>query len=208
MKLLFGTGNKAKVSVMRSCLPKDRIELTDLEDMRAQGYVIPQVAEDGATPLENARQKAQAYYAAFHVPVFSCDSGLYFENVPDEIQPGVHVRTIHGKYLTDEEMLAYYTGLVRKYGKLTAYYKNAICLILDDKSCYEAMDETLESDRFTLTDKPHSAIRRKGFPLDSISLDIRSGRYFYDLPSEKVDELATGWEFAAFFDKVLNQQEK
>lgn len=47
----------------------------------------------------------------FICPVFSCDSGLYFDNVPDEIQPGVHVRTINGKYLSDEEMLAYYTGL-------------------------------------------------------------------------------------------------
>lgn len=25
--------------------------------------------------------------------------GLYFDNVPDEDQPGVHVRTVNGKYL-------------------------------------------------------------------------------------------------------------
>lgn len=41
--------------------------------------------------------KSTAYYEAFRMPVFSCNSGLYFENVPDEVQPGVHVRNVDGK---------------------------------------------------------------------------------------------------------------
>ena len=109
MKLLYGTGNPAKLSVMRNKLEDLGIELIGLHDLDAE---IPSVAEDGRTPLENARQKALAYYDAFGIPVFSCDSGLYFEGVPDEVQPGVHVRTVHGKSLTDEEMLDYYSGLL------------------------------------------------------------------------------------------------
>ena len=89
MKLLYGTGNQAKISAMRQRLKELDIELTGLEDMKEQGYEIPVAPENGSTPLENARQKALAYYKAFHMPVFSCDSGLYFDNVPDEIQPGV-----------------------------------------------------------------------------------------------------------------------
>ena len=65
--------------------------------------------ETGNTPLENARQKAIAYYQVFKMPVFSCDSGLYFDEVPDEIQPGVHVRNVNGRCLSDDEMIAYYT---------------------------------------------------------------------------------------------------
>ena len=105
MKLLYGTGNPAKLSSMKKKLKKIEIELIGLKDLDCE---IPDVPETGRTPLENARQKALAYYHAFHIPVFSCDSGLYFEGIPDDIQPGVHVRTIAGKCLTDEEMIAYY----------------------------------------------------------------------------------------------------
>ena len=103
------------------------------------------VSEDGNTPLENARQKALAYYRAFHIPVFSCDSGLYFDNVPDEIQPGVHVRTVNGSYLSDEQMLEYYSGLAKQYGNLIARYKNAICFVIDENRIYEAMEPSMES---------------------------------------------------------------
>jgi len=96
MKLLYGTGNPAKLAAMKSRLEKFDLELIGLSDMKTQGYTIPEVAEDGNTPLENARQKALAYYRAFRIPVFSCDSGLYFDQVPEEVQPGVHVRTIKG----------------------------------------------------------------------------------------------------------------
>ena len=88
MKLLYGTCNSAKLSSMKKRLEILGIELTGLNDLKEKGAVIPEVCEDGKTPLENARQKAIAYYNEFHMPVFSCDSGLYFDNVPDEIQPG------------------------------------------------------------------------------------------------------------------------
>ena len=127
MKLLYATGNPAKFTAMQNRLSELDIELISLRDLRAQGIPIPDVPETGNTPLENARQKALAYYEAFRMPVFSCDSGLYFEDVPEEIQPGVHVRTVNGVYLTDEQMLAHYTGLVKRYGRLTAKYRNAIC---------------------------------------------------------------------------------
>ena len=113
MKLLFGTGNAAKLSVMRNRLKKIDIELIGLNDLRAEGMDIPEIAETGSTPLENARIKALAYYRAFDMPVFSCDSGLYFDNVPDELQPGVHVRNVNGKCLSDDEMVEYYSGLAK-----------------------------------------------------------------------------------------------
>lgn len=99
MKLLYGTGNPAKFSAMKSRLEQLDIELIGLNDLEAEGNIIPEVVENGNTPLENARLKALAYYEAFHIPVFSCDSGLYFDNVSDEIQPGVHVRNIKGKWI-------------------------------------------------------------------------------------------------------------
>lgn len=200
MKLLYGTGNPAKLEVMRSRLSGLNLDIIGLMDMEG---APPSVPEDGSTPLENARQKALAYFAAYHRPVFSCDSGLYFENVPEEIQPGVHVRTVGGKYLTDDEMRAYYAGLAEKYGDLKACYKNAICLVLDEKHIFERMDASLESTPFLLTSKPCAQVRHSGFPLDSLSKDIGTGRYFYDMEEERMERGAVQDGFLNFFCEVL-----
>ena len=203
MKLLFGTGNQAKLSVMRIRLERIGIELIGLNDLRAAGKVIPEVVENGISPLENARLKAIAYYEAFQMPVFSCDSGLYFENVPDEIQPGVHVRNVAGKCLSDDDMIEYYGNLAKKYGNLIAQYKNAICFVLDEEHIYEAMEPSMFSEKFILTDKPHSKIRKKGFPLDSISIDIKTNRYYYDLTENELEQFAVEDGVLNFFEKVL-----
>ncbi len=190
------------MSAMQRRLSSLDIEIIGLKDLEAD---IPEVPEDGKTPLENARQKAYAYFDAFHIPVFSCDSGLYFDNVPDAVQPGVHVRTVNGKYLTDEEMIAYYTGMAQKYGDLTSRYKNAICFVYDDAHRFEAMRPSMESEPFLLTSKPHSSVMNKGFPLDSLSVDIKSGKYFYDLPRQDMDQVAVEVGFLQFFQEVLGQ---
>lgn len=204
MKVLYGTGNRAKLSAMRSRLKQLDIELIGLDDLRAEGKTIPQVVEDGKSPLENARLKATAYYEAFHIPVFSCDSGLYFDNVPEAIQPGVYVRNVNGKCLTDDEMIDYYSGLVKIYGNLVARYRNAICFVQDDTHIYEAMEPSMESEKFILTDKPHSIVRKKGFPLDSISLDIKTNKYYYDLPTDRLEQVAVEDGFLDFFKRVLD----
>ena len=204
MKLLYGTGNLAKLSAMRNRLEQLDIELIGLNDLRVEGKNVLEVKEDGNTPLENARLKAMAYYEAFQIPVFSCDSGLYFDNVPDEVQPGVHVRNVNGKCLSDDEMIDYYSGLVKAHGNLVARYKNAICFVMDDTHIYEAMEPSMESEKFILTDKPHSTIRKEGFPLDSISLDIRTNKYYYDLPEDRLEQVAVEDGFLQFFKNILN----
>ena len=135
---------------------------------------------------------------------FSCDSGLYFDNVTDEVQPGVHVRNVNGKCLSDDEMIDYYSGLVKVYGNLVARYRNAICFVMDDAHIYEAMEPSMESEKFILTDKPHSTVRKEGFPLDSISLDIKTNKYYYDLPEDKLEQVAVEDGFLEFFKNILN----
>lgn len=200
MKILYGTGNPAKLEAMRRRLEGLNIEIIGLKDIDME---IPEIEEDGSTPLENARKKALGYYQAFQIPVFSCDSGLYIENIPEEEQPGVHVRTIQGKYLTDEEMLEHYKKLAEKYGDLKARYRNAICLVMDEKHIYEAMEESMASEPFFITSKPHSSIRKEGFPLDSISIDIKTGKYFYDLEGNELDQVAVEDGFLEFFKQHL-----
>lgn len=204
MKLLYGTKNPAKVEAMRKRLEVLNIEIISFYSSELKGLCkkIPDVPEEGKTPLENARQKAKAYYQAFGIPVFSCDSGLYIEELPDKLQPGVHVRTINGKYLSDEEMLTYYSGLAKQYGNLTARYQNAICLILDENRIFESMASSMASKPFLITAKPHT-IRKKGFPLDSLSLEIETGMYYYDKNPDKLDEVAVENGFLEFFKQCL-----
>ena len=199
MKLLYGTGNPAKLSDAREWLSGLSLEILGLNDMTAE---IPEVAEDGNTPLENARQKAMAYYKAFHIPVFSCDSGLYFDHVPEEDQPSVHVRTVKGRYLTDSEMLEHYAGLSRKYGGLTARYHNAICLVLDEDHILERMDDSLVSEPFLLASKPHAHALNRGYPLDSLSVHIETGKYYYDLGKDELQQLAVRAGFRKFFEEL------
>ncbi len=200
LELLYGTGNPAKLEAMRRRLESLDIRVIGLKELNT---AIPEVPENGNSPLENARMKAMAYYKAFHMPVFSCDSGLYFENIPEEEQPGVHVRNIQGKCLSDEEMIDHYAGLAEKYGNLTAKYKNAICIVMDDEHIYEAMEPSMESEKFIIVSKPHSKIRKEGFPIDSLSVDIRTGKYYYDLPEHALDQVAVEDGFLEFFKSVI-----
>ncbi len=100
--------------------------------------------------------------------------------------------------LSDEQMIEYYSGLVKQYGNLMATYKNAICFVLDENHIYESMDSSLESGKFILT------IKKKGFPLDSISIDIKTNQYFYDLPPKKEKKDVDKDGFLAFFQNVLD----
>lgn len=197
MKLLYATGNPAKITAMQNRIKELGIELIGLRDLDQE---IPKVEEDGNTPLENASKKALAYYEVFQMPLFSCDSGLYLEGLPESLQPGIHVRTINGKYLSDAEMLEYYSGLAAKYGDLTARYHNAICMVLDRDHIYQAMEESMASKPFLITANPHPR-RKEGFPIDSISIDMKTGKYYYDLEEDELDQVAVEDGFLDFFKK-------
>ncbi len=209
MELIYGTGNPAKLKFMRREIRGLPIELISLgQAAERDGIALADVEESGRDPLENARIKACAYYRLFRKPVFSCDSGLYLwdyqtgEMLPEEVQPGIHVRGRGGRRLTDDELIAHFTGLVRTYGTILARYKNGICLIMEDGRRYESMDESLWGAAFLFTDRPHPK-RIEGFPLDSISLDIASGKYFYDLEGNVQDVVAAETGIAEFFKSVF-----
>jgi len=200
MKLLYGTTNQAKLESMRRLTAPLKLDIIGLKEL---GLPIPAVDESGNNPLENARIKAETYYRAFGMPVFSCDSGLYFEELEEAQQPGVHIRRVSGKELDDEGMISYYAALASENGgKLTGRYRNAVYLILDEKTALGSMDESLWTEPFILVDKPHEK-RVKGYPLDSLSVDIDSGMYYYDMKEKSVDKSAIEEGYQTFFKKVL-----
>lgn len=183
MKILYGTTNRAKLQAMNKSVEGLDIELIGLNDLDCE---LPVIDENGKNPLENAEIKARAYYEAFHMPVFSCDSGLYFDELKEEDQPGIYVRRVNGRELSDDEMIEYYASIAEKHGgKITGRYRNAIYFILDEDHHYSSMDMSIATEPFILVTKPHEK-RVKGFPLDSLSVDIESGKYYYDLEIKDV----------------------
>jgi len=202
MKILYGTTNKGKLQAMKNSVKDLDIEIIGLNDIDSD---LPNINENGTTPLENAEIKARAYYKAFHMPVFSCDSGLYFDEVKEEEQPGIHVRRINGKELSDDEMIQHYASLAKRYGgKITGRYRNAIYFILDEDHHYSSMDMSIATEAFILAAEPHPK-RMEGFPLDSLSVDIRSRKYYYDL---EVKDVSTSVDDGVrkFFTSIFNER--
>ena len=210
MELLYGTTNKAKLESMRRISKILGIEIIGLNDILARPEFaqtkLPEIDESGKNPLENAKIKAMAYFKTFGIPVFSCDSGLYFEEVSENQQPGTHVRRIGGKELSDSEMISYYGNLAASYGgKLTGKYKNAICLVLSENEVFSSMDSSLEIEPFYLVSKPHEKIV-PGFPLDALSVEIESGKYFQDLDQNlAVDKKTIEEGFSQFFKGIFEK---
>lgn len=180
IKLLYGTSNQAKITSMKHMLRNINVSLLNDE------ITLPnlEIDENGATPIENAKIKALAFYRELKVPVFSADTGLYFRNIADEYQPGVTVRRAKGKYMNDEEMIAYYADLAKIHGgEIIAYYQNAMCLVMSENEIYCYDGEDIHSEEFIITSQPHK-IRTNGFPLDSLSIHIQSGKFYMDLKGE------------------------
>jgi 8-oxo-dGTP diphosphatase len=200
MQLIYGTGNQAKLNAMRDILKELEIGVIGINDL---DYEWPEIDESGNDPLENARIKALEYYKTCGRPVFSCDSGLYIDGLEEARQPGVHVRNINGRRLSDREMVEYYAGIAESLGgRCIAGYRNAICLVWNEDAVYEYMGEDISGEAFIFTDTPHPR-QETGFPLDSLSVDIKTGRYYYDLDDTEVVS-STKEGFINFFRRTLN----
>ena len=175
MKLLYATTNYTKIYNMRRRLEGLPIEIITPDELNLDIDVI----ENSESASGNAIKKAQAYYDLTHLPTIAADVSLYIEKVPDELQPGLYVRRVNGKVLTDDEMLEYYQNLIASVGgKTIGYYVKGLALIT------EKGIKTIEikEDEFIFTSIASNKIH-KGYPLDSISIDKKTNKYFVDISS-------------------------
>lgn len=181
MDILAGTTNRNKVLTIQRYLKEYGVKVVTPQDLQLH----VRIDENGATPIENAKIKALAYHRAAHIPTVAFDSGLYFLDLEDDdpLQPKTHVRRVAGSVLSDEEMIAYYSKLASRYnGRLFSAYRNGYCVVYDEAHIYTYMDdkETARSFAFYLCDRPHT-LRTPGWPLDSISIDAKTMKYFHDM---------------------------
>lgn len=186
MKVLIGTTNPSKVKRFAEMLDGCDIEFLTLSDLG----ITDEPTETGENPVENASLKAK-FYGKFFDRVICNDSGLYFDSLPldDERQPGLNIRTPAGRErLGEEEMIDYYSALVRSLGgKVLAYYLDGIAVYnRGEILTFMENSEATRASAFYMIDKP-SEKRHPGWPLDSISLNKNTLTYFTETGDNKYD---------------------
>lgn len=176
MQVLFATTNPAKVKKYRDLLKEKGIELVTIKDLDFK----LDIDENGKDAIENAYIKAKTYYDKTKIPTIGMDNNLFIEELPEEKQPGTHVRRINGKELNDDEMITYYTNLVKEnYGKLTAKWVYGMVICSDNG----VNKFSWSKDHFYFVDKPCEK-RNSGYPLDSITIVPEFNKYLAELTEE------------------------
>lgn len=196
MKILLATKNNAKIRYYGTKLKEKGIDIITLKDLN----IDIDVDEIGKSPIENAIIKAKSYNKISNIPTIALDEGLFFENIPEEIQPGIHVRRVNGKRLNDEEMIEYYISLVNKYGNngiLNGYFLKGVAIIYNDN----IYTNEFKTNRI-FTNK-QSKIIDEGYPLASIQF-ISSVNKFKSELTEEEEKITMDIEQKDIFDFILN----
>lgn len=178
-QIIFATTNESKAKRFSKGLKEHGIEVLSLKDIDMK----LDVEEDGTTAIENALIKARECYRLTKKPCMGMDDTLYMEGIPEDRQPGLFVRRVNGKSLTDEEAIDYYTNLVKEYGKdgkINCKWVYGLAVI-NEKG--EEATYTWSKDDFYMVDKPSDKIN-PGYPLNSISKYKKLDKYFTDVTEE------------------------
>jgi len=184
IEIIFGTKNPAKVEHVRVALEPFGIKVRDLTGFED----LPEVDEDGETPEENAEAKARAYCQSIGRPVLAMDNALYLDGLPDNLQPGTHVRRIpgHSGRPSDVEALEYYKKLIDEHGgTMTGHWKFALCLVFPSGQLKKATAiSKIREFRSRGTSK-----MMPGYPLESIQFDPESGKFIAEMTKAESDKL-------------------
>ena len=159
------------------------------------------------------KREAQEWERMFKLQT-SSDLDMSFEAFTELYINDVKNRLKENTWLTKEHIIR--TKILPYFGKLKISeistkeiitWQNEMLAYRDEKK-NDRMEPSMESEKFILTDKPHSTIRKEGFPLDSISLEINTNKYYYDLPEDKLEQVAVEDGFLEFFKNIYCVCEK
>lgn len=187
-EIIFATGNISKGKRFEKGLLENNIKTLTLKDVN----IKLNIEENGQNAIENAKIKARECYRVTNKPSMGMDDTLYLEGVPEDKQPGLFVRRVNGKTLSDDEMIEHYLKLVKDYGKngrLNAKWIYGM-VVINDKG--EEFEYTWKKDNIYMVDTVSDVIN-PGYPLNSITKLKMIDKYLTELTEEdkektKVDE--------------------
>ena len=177
VRLLLGSSNPGKIADWRAMLGHLALEICDPVQLGLEVDVV----ESADTAEENARIKALSYRSASGIAAFSLDAALRIEGLPDERQPGVHVRRIGGtESATDAEMVDHYSSLLAGLGGRADGEWTLGIALAPDRHVYS--ERLMNRTTFVATPSP---ARVAGNPLRSLQIDPITGRYHAEMtPAE------------------------
>lgn len=161
-KIVIASGNPAKVERYRKLFVKIADEVVGLKDMG----ITDKPQETGETAEENAGIKARFYCDRARLPVFCEDEALFVDFLPEDQQPGVHVRRINRvDEVDDDKLLNHYEEIIAKTPENLrfGYWHVAYCLAKPDGNF-----RVIANDYSIKFFHPLSKVRLPGWPLSSI----------------------------------------
>jgi MOSC domain-containing protein YiiM len=163
-ELVVGTTNPEKAHQCELALAGLDLNLRPLSEVVAR---IPVVEEQSWDARQSARDKAAAFAAHVDLPLIAIDFALFFEGVPDDLQPGAMVRRIRGSdiKLDDDRLIRYYSALIARFGgALNGRWHVAFALAVAGS----VTDTEVVVTRSFVANP--SAQRKPGYPLASLQL--------------------------------------
>jgi len=175
-KILIATRNDAKFGRYKRVLNRVRPNIEILSP--AQLNIDVKVEEIGESSEEIAKHKALQYLNYSSLPSLAIDEECYVEGVPDEMQPGIHVRRIGGREVTDIELLNFF--FLNYMGKWANWTFSHVLALSPEKIF---LDKAVISAYLYMRIQPGHLI--KGYPLSSLLYDVKLGKYWIDLTEEE-----------------------
>lgn len=197
--LFYATDNKNKLHNMYYRLKDFPIRILSPKDLG----IHLDIEENGNTVVENALIKANEYYKVVNMPTIAGDSGMHIDGLSEDKQPGLYVRRVNGKVLTDDEMIDYYSKLAQTTTEdCYIRYFTGIALVTNQGTFTLEINDT----PLLLATKANTNRKHNGNPLDIVSV-IEDGRYFNDLSDEERVALDQKGE-QLFTDFIVNNLSK
>ncbi len=169
-KLVIATRNPSKVEYYRNVLAKFASNVVGLNGLKIEEKPV----ETGQTAEQNAEIKARYYCDKTGLPVFCEDEALQADFLPEDEQPGVHVRRINGvDEASDDKLLAHWEAIVAKVPveKRTGRWHIAYCLAIPGGHI-----RTISGDHEIIFFSPSSKIRLPGWSMSSLEGAKRFGK--------------------------------
>ena len=177
MRLLIATRNQSRLLRYRRILAGLPFELVSLDDI---GSALA-VDEIGCTPEDNARQKAVAHCCGSGLPTVAVDAALFVDCLAPDHQPGVLVRRVDGKRLTDSELLQWYRDRLAPCGGTSpASWHSAVAVAISPQLV--RVRKLLFPIELRL---PGCTEQDPGEPLNSLNYIAEAGRYLAQLTTEE-----------------------
>lgn len=177
MKFVIATGNPGKVKDFNLILSLMGHEAVSLKDMG----ISCDVEETGTTFKENSYIKAKAIYDMVKLPTIADDSGLCVDSLGGA--PGVYSARYGGEGLDDHGRCLKLLEAMENEENRKAYFKSAICCILNDETVIEVEGEC----EGTLLREISGT---NGFGYDPMFYVEKFGKTFGEISKEEKNEIS------------------